>query len=60
MNLRDPPAEVVFRADARAWIEANLPEELRGNARSEEPLRDWRCATPATSTSKPFSKNPKH
>ena len=25
----------------RAWIEANLSDELRGGARSEEPLRDW-------------------
>ena len=25
----------------RAWIEANLSDELRGGTRSEEPLRDW-------------------
>jgi alkylation response protein AidB-like acyl-CoA dehydrogenase len=45
VDLRDTPAEVVFRAEARAWIEANLPDELRvpgtDGARSEELLRDW-------------------
>jgi alkylation response protein AidB-like acyl-CoA dehydrogenase len=45
VDLRDTPDEVVFRAEARAWIEANLPDELRvpgtDGARSEELLRDW-------------------
>ena len=41
MDLRDTPDEVAFRAEARAWIGANLPDELRGGASSETPLRDW-------------------
>ncbi len=41
MDLRDTPDEVAFRAEARAWIEANLPDEVRGGTRSEEPLREW-------------------
>jgi alkylation response protein AidB-like acyl-CoA dehydrogenase len=41
VDLRDTPDEVAFRAEARAWIEANLSDELRGGARSEGPLRKW-------------------
>ena len=41
VDLRDTPDEVAFRADARAWIEANLSDEVRGGARSEQPLREW-------------------
>jgi len=41
VDLRDTPDEVAFRAEARAWIGANLPDELRGGASSETPLRDW-------------------
>jgi alkylation response protein AidB-like acyl-CoA dehydrogenase len=41
VDLRDTPDEVAFRAEARAWIEANLSDGLRSSARSEEPLRDW-------------------
>jgi alkylation response protein AidB-like acyl-CoA dehydrogenase len=41
VDLRDTPDEVAFRAEVRAWIEANLPEELRGAGRSESPLRKW-------------------
>jgi alkylation response protein AidB-like acyl-CoA dehydrogenase len=41
VDLRDTPDEVAFRAEARAWIEANLPDEVRGGTRSEEPLREW-------------------
>ena len=41
VDLRDTPEEVAFRAEARAWIEANLSDELRGGTRAEQPLRDW-------------------
>ena len=41
MDLRDTPDEAAFRADTRAWIEANLSDEVRGGARSEGTLRDW-------------------
>jgi alkylation response protein AidB-like acyl-CoA dehydrogenase len=41
VDLRDTPEEVAFRADTRAWIEANLSDEVRGGARSEGPLREW-------------------
>jgi len=32
VDLRDTPDEVAFRAEARAWIEANLPDDVRGGA----------------------------
>ncbi len=46
MELRDSPEEAAFRADVRAWLEANLPEELKGSrggaARFEGPaMREW-------------------
>ncbi len=42
MDLRDTPEEARFRAELRAWIAANLPEELRSGAhRSEELGRAW-------------------
>jgi alkylation response protein AidB-like acyl-CoA dehydrogenase len=46
VDLRDTPDEAAFRADVRAWIEASLPDELRGHqggaARFDEPgLREW-------------------
>ena len=46
MDLRDTPAEAAFRADLRAWLDANLTDELRGlrggEARFEEDLgREW-------------------
>ena len=41
MDLRDTSDEVAFRAEARAWIEANLSDEVRDGARSEGPLREW-------------------
>jgi len=46
MDLRDTPEEAAFRAELRAWLEENLPEELRGHrggeARFSEPkLRAW-------------------
>ena len=30
MDLRDTPEEAAFRAELRAWLETNLPEERRG------------------------------
>jgi alkylation response protein AidB-like acyl-CoA dehydrogenase len=30
VDLRDTPAEATFRAELRAWLEANLPHERRG------------------------------
>ena len=30
MDLRDNPEEAAFRAELRAWLDANLPEEQRG------------------------------
>ena len=46
MDLRDTPDEAAFRAELRAWLEENLPEELRGHrggaARFDEPeMRAW-------------------
>jgi alkylation response protein AidB-like acyl-CoA dehydrogenase len=46
VDLRDTPEEAAFRAEVRAWIQASLPEELRGHrggaARFDEPaLRKW-------------------
>lgn len=32
MDFRDIPAEAAFRAESRAWIAANLPAALRGDA----------------------------
>ena len=31
MDLRDTPDEAAFRAEVRAWLDANLTAELRGN-----------------------------
>ncbi len=45
MNLRDTPDEAAFRGDLRAWLQDNLPEELRahrgGAGRFEELGRAW-------------------
>ncbi len=45
MDLRDNPEEAAFRTEARAWLEANLPEDLKatrgGAARFEELGREW-------------------
>ncbi|MBA2476215.1 MAG: acyl-CoA dehydrogenase family protein [Actinobacteria bacterium] len=45
MNLRDTPDEAAFRGELRAWLQDNLPEELRahrgGAGRFEELGRAW-------------------
>jgi alkylation response protein AidB-like acyl-CoA dehydrogenase len=46
VDLRDTPDEAAFRAELRAWLEENLPEQLRGHrggaARFDEPeMREW-------------------
>ncbi len=46
MDLRDTPEEAQFRAELRAWVEANLPEDKRGGRggaqRFEDPfMREW-------------------
>ena len=46
MDFRDTPEEAAFRAELRGWLDANLPEELRGHrggaARFDgSELRDW-------------------
>ena len=40
MDLRDTPEEAAFRADLRAWIEANLTDEIR-RGRFEDAGRAW-------------------
>jgi alkylation response protein AidB-like acyl-CoA dehydrogenase len=40
VDLRDTPEEAAFRADLRAWIEANLTDEIR-HGRFEEAGREW-------------------
>jgi alkylation response protein AidB-like acyl-CoA dehydrogenase len=40
MDLRDTPEEATFRAELRAWIDANLTDEIR-RGRSEEAGREW-------------------
>ena len=40
MDLRDTPEEAAFRSELRAWIEANLTDEVR-RGRFEEAGRDW-------------------
>jgi alkylation response protein AidB-like acyl-CoA dehydrogenase len=46
MDLRDTPEEAAFRTELREWLEANLPEGLRGHrggsARFDDPaMREW-------------------
>ncbi|MHB1243166.1 MAG: acyl-CoA dehydrogenase family protein, partial [Gaiellaceae bacterium] len=40
MDLRDTPEEAAFRAELRAWIEANLTDEMR-RGRLAESGREW-------------------
>ena len=45
MDLRDSPDEAAFRSEVRAWIDENLPDELRagrgGATRFEDQGRGW-------------------
>ncbi|MDX6480537.1 MAG: hypothetical protein QOG85_1047 [Gaiellaceae bacterium] len=46
MDLRDTPEQAAFRAEVRAWIDVNLPEDKRGSRggaqRFEDPfVREW-------------------
>src|SRR5256885_5600120 len=46
MDLRDTPEEAAFRAELRAWLDDNLPEERRGWRGGEQRFgdefgRDW-------------------
>src|SRR6266571_585893 len=40
MDLRDTPEEGAFRAELRAWLDANLPEERRGGRGGAERYGD--------------------
>ena len=40
MDLRDTPEEAAFRAELRAWLETNLPEERRGGRGGAERYGD--------------------
>jgi alkylation response protein AidB-like acyl-CoA dehydrogenase len=45
VDLRDTPDEAAFRSEVKAWIEANIPDELRGGRlgerRFEQLGREW-------------------
>ncbi len=46
MDLRDTPAEDEFRREVRAWLETNVPDELRGHRGGEaryadDAVRNW-------------------
>jgi alkylation response protein AidB-like acyl-CoA dehydrogenase len=45
VDLRDTPDEAAFRSEVKAWIEANLPDELRGGRLGERRFdqlgREW-------------------
>jgi alkylation response protein AidB-like acyl-CoA dehydrogenase len=45
VDLRDTPEEAAFRSEVKAWIDANLPDELRGGrlgeSRFEQLGREW-------------------
>ena len=44
MDLRDTPEEAAFRAEVRAWLEANIPTELTGPRSGEaEYEKAWRA-----------------
>src|SRR5260370_25378690 len=40
MDLRDTPEDAAFRADLRAWLDDNLPEERRGSRGGEQRFGD--------------------
>jgi alkylation response protein AidB-like acyl-CoA dehydrogenase len=40
VDLRDTPDEAAFRAELRAWLDTNLPEERRGGRGGEERYGD--------------------
>jgi alkylation response protein AidB-like acyl-CoA dehydrogenase len=40
VDLRDTPEEAAFRAELRAWLDANLPEERRGGRGGAERYGD--------------------
>src|SRR5439155_20393461 len=40
MELRDTPEEAAFRAELRAWLDDNLPEERRGWRGGEQRFGD--------------------
>src|SRR5712691_11037417 len=40
MELRDTPEEAAFRAELRAWLDANLPGDRRGGRGGEERYGD--------------------
>src|SRR5260221_12918488 len=40
MDLRDTPEEAAFRAELRAWLDDNLPEERRGWRGGEQRFGD--------------------
>jgi alkylation response protein AidB-like acyl-CoA dehydrogenase len=45
VDLRDSPDEAAFRGEVREWLEANLPDELRGGRSGEQrfegAVREW-------------------
>jgi len=42
VDLRDNPEEAAFRAEVRAWLDENLPDEQRGGRRSfDDDSREW-------------------
>ena len=41
MQLRDSPEEAAFREEVRAWITANLPEDIRGRRGGASRFEEW-------------------
>jgi alkylation response protein AidB-like acyl-CoA dehydrogenase len=41
VQLRDSPEEAAFREEVRAWIAANLPEDIRGRRGGASRFEDW-------------------
>ena len=49
MDFRDTPEETTFRGELRAWLAANIPDELRGygfglHTEDVAPMRAWSAA----------------